>query len=153
MFLIHKLESLEGLRMGSHFYKQPCVCETYRKQANLARQKLNGCLQKHLNVSNAQIRNIGTPVNGFLFYKQPCVCETHKKQANLARQKLNGCLQKHFDVSNTQIRNIGTSANGFIFYKQPCACVETKQRHVNCEIKSLPAYHRIILRTNNSRFP
>ena len=132
--------------MGSHFYKQPCVCETCRKQANLARQKLNGCLQKHLNVSNTQIRNIGTPANGFIFYKQPCVCETYRKQGNLARQKLNGCLQKHFNVSNKQIRNIGTLVNGLIFYKQPCVCEETKRRHENREIKSLPACDRIILK-------
>ena len=28
MFLIHKSETLERLGMGSHFYKEPCVCET-----------------------------------------------------------------------------------------------------------------------------
>ena len=27
MFLIHKLETLERLRIGSHFYKEPCGVE------------------------------------------------------------------------------------------------------------------------------
>ena len=70
----------------SYFYKQPQkwkyerVRTKYIKITNLARWKLNGCLQKHLNVSNTQIRNIGTPANGFLFYKSLCRNQTTSRK-------------------------------------------------------------------------